>query len=80
MNQNIRWQEILNKEASGIDKCDLGKVQQINDDMVITKKGIINKKRYVLPKKLVDSFDGNILYFKIMKAEAKQFRQNELIH
>lgn len=76
MNQNIRWQEILNKEASGIDKCDLGKVQQINDDMVITKKGIINKKRYVLPKKLVDSFDGNILYFKIMRAEAKQFQHN----
>ena len=76
MNQNIRWQEILNKEASGIDKCDLGKVQQINDDMVITKKGIINKKKYVLPKKLVDSFDGNILYFKIMRAEAKQFQQN----
>ena len=76
MNQNIRWHEILNKEASGIDKCDLGKVQQINDDMVITKKGIINKKRYVLPKKLVDSFDGNILYFKIMRAEAKQFQHN----
>jgi len=76
MNQNIRWQEILNKEASGIDKCDLGKVQQFNDDMVITRKGIINKKRYVLPKKLVDGFDGNILYFKIMKAEAKQFQQN----
>jgi hypothetical protein len=76
MNQNIRWQEILNKEASGIDKCDLGKIQQINDDVIITKKGLINKKRYVLPKKLVDSFDGNILYFKIMKAEAKQFQHN----
>jgi len=76
MNENIRWQEILNKEASGIDKCDLGKVQQVNDDMIITKKGLINKKRYVLPKKLVDSFDGNILYFKIMRAEAKQFQQN----
>lgn len=75
MNQNIRWHEILNRGASGIDKCDLGKVQQINDDIIITKKGLINKKRYVLPKKLVDSFDGNTLYFKIMKAEAKQFQQ-----
>lgn len=73
MNQNIGWQEILNKGASGIYKCDLGKVQQINDDMIMTKKGLINKKRYVLPKKLVDDFDGNIIYFKIMKAEAKQF-------
>jgi len=79
MNQNIRWQEVLNKRAIGIDKCDLGKVEQINDDIIITKKGLINKSRYLMSKKLVDRFDGNILYFKIMKAEAKQFRQNELI-
>ncbi|HJU78607.1 MAG TPA: hypothetical protein VJ599_03465 [Nitrososphaeraceae archaeon] len=79
MGQDIRWQEVLNKRAIGIDKCDLGKVEQINDDMIITKKGLINKSRYLMPKKLVDRFDGNILYFKIMKAEARQFRQNELI-
>ena len=79
MSQNIRWQEVLNKRAIGIDKCDLGKVEKINDDMIITKKGLINKSRYLMPKKLVDRFDGNMLYFKIMKAEAKQFRQSELI-
>ena len=79
MNQNIRWQEVLNKRAIGIDKCDLGKVEQIYDDIIITKKGLINKSRYLMPKKLVDRFDGNMVYFKIMKAEAKQFRQNELI-
>ena len=79
MSENIRWQEVLNKRAIGIDKCDLGKVEQINDEMIITKKGLINKSRYLMPKKLVDRFDGNILYFKIMKAEAKQFRKNELI-
>jgi hypothetical protein len=76
MYQNIRWQEVLNKEASRIDRCGLGKVEQIKDDMIITKKGLINKKRYFVPKKLVDKFDGDILYFKIMKAEAKQFRQS----
>ena len=79
MGENIRWQEVLNKRAIGIDKCDLGKVEKINDDTIITKKGLINKSRYLMPKKLVDRFDGNMLYFKIMKAEAKQFRQNELI-
>lgn len=76
MNQYIRWEDLLNKEAIGIDKCDLGKVQQIKDDTIITEKGVINKKRYFLPKKLIDKFNGNILYFKIMKAEAKQFRHN----
>jgi hypothetical protein len=79
MNQDIKWQEVINKRAIGIDKCDLGKVEQINDNMIITKKGLINRKRFLMPKKLVDKFDGNMLYFKIMKAEAKQFRQNDLI-
>jgi hypothetical protein len=77
MNQDIRWPEVVNKRAVGIDKCDLGKVEQINRDTVITKKGLIKKKTYLMPKKLVDMFDGNMLYFRIMKAEAKQFLQNE---
>ena len=76
MNQNIRWEDVVKKEAIGIDKCDLGKVQQIKDDSIITENGVINKKRYFLPKKLIDKFNGNILYFKMMKAEAKQFQQN----
>ena len=76
MNQNIRWEDVLKKEAIGIDKCDLGKVQEIKDETIITEKGVISKKRYLLPKKLIDKFNGNILDFKIMKAEAKQFRQN----
>jgi hypothetical protein len=75
MNQHIRWEDVLKKEAIGIDKCDLGKVQQIQDDTIITEKGVINKKRYFLPKKLIDNFNGNILYFKILKAETKQFRR-----
>jgi hypothetical protein len=78
MNQNIRWEEVLKKAAIGIDKCDLGKVQQIKDDQIITLKGLINKKKYFLPMKLVDKFDGDILYFKIMRAEAKQFQQNNM--
>lgn len=78
MNQNIRWQEVLDKAAIEIDKCDLGKVKQIKDDLIITKKGLINKKKYFLPLKLVDKFDGDILYFKIMKAEAKQFQLNKI--
>ena len=76
MNQNIRWEDVQKKEAIGIDRCDLGKVQAIKDDTIITEIGVINKKRYFLPKKLIDKFNGNILYIKIMKAEAKQFRRN----
>ena len=48
MNQDIRWQEVLNKRAIGIDKCDLGKLKNI-DDTIITKK-VVNKSRYLMPR------------------------------
>lgn len=51
MNQYIRWGDVLKKEAIGIDKCDLGKVQQIKDDTIITEKGVINKEEIFSTKK-----------------------------
>jgi hypothetical protein len=72
------WRDILKKEATGIDDCDLGKVQQIGTDFIVTEKGIINKKRYCIPKNLIAGFDGHTLYFRIMKAESKRFRRDDL--
>jgi hypothetical protein len=39
-------------------------------DTVITEKGITDKKRYYLPKSLVDKFDGHTLCFRITEDEA----------
>jgi hypothetical protein len=30
------WSDILKKEATGIDDCDLGEVQQIGTDFIVT--------------------------------------------
>jgi hypothetical protein len=38
MNQNIRLEDVLKKEAIGIDKCDLGKVQQIKEETIHRKR------------------------------------------
>jgi hypothetical protein len=72
--------DILKKEATGIDDCDLGEVQQIGTDFIVTEKGIINKNRYCIPQNLIGGFDGHTLYFRIMKAESKQFRRDNLKH
>lgn len=42
------------------------------------EKGIINKERYCLPKSLIAGFDGHTLYLRIMKAESKQYRQDDM--
>ena len=72
--------DILKKEATGIDDCDLGEVQQIGTDFIVTEKGIINKKRYCIPKNLIAGFDGHTLYFRIMKAESIRFWRDNLKH
>ena len=80
MSLDTAWSDILKKEATGIDDCDLGEVQEIGTDFIVTEKGIINKKKYCIPKNLIAGFDGHTLYFRIMKADSKRFRQDDLKH
>jgi hypothetical protein len=75
MSQDTAWDRVLKKEASGINDCDLGEVRQVEQELIVTEKGIINKKRYRIPKNLIAGFDGHTLYFRIMKVEAKRFEQ-----
>ena len=78
MSLNTTCSDILKKEATGIDDFDLGEVQQIGTGFIVTEKGIINKKRYYIPKNLIEDFDGHTLYFRIMRAESKRFRWDDL--
>jgi hypothetical protein len=72
------WENLIKKQASGVDDCDFGEVQQIQEEFIVTEKGIINKKRYCLPRNLIAGFDGHTLYFRIMKAESNRYRQDNI--
>ncbi|MFL6319888.1 MAG: hypothetical protein ACJ72Q_05400 [Nitrososphaeraceae archaeon] len=67
---NIDWNEVVKKEARGIDDADFGEVQMTMGDAVITEKGVTDKKRFYLPKSLADKFDGHTLWFRITEDEA----------
>jgi hypothetical protein len=71
---NINWDEVIDKKARGVDDYDLGKVQEVQDNVVITQKGIIDKDKFYLSKRLVDRFDGLYLWFNITEVEAQEFR------
>jgi hypothetical protein len=68
--KNIDWDDVIKKEARGINDVDFGEVQLIMGDTVITEKGIADKDRFYLPKSLIDRFDGHNLWFRIAKDEA----------
>ena len=60
-NNNIDWNDVIKKEARGINDADLGEVQEIRLENVITKAGVVDKEVYSIPKNLVDRYDGHNL-------------------
>jgi hypothetical protein len=68
--KDINWDEVVKKEARGINDADFGEVQLTIGDTVLTEKGITDKKRFYLPKNLINRFDGRTLWFNITEDEA----------
>jgi uncharacterized protein (TIGR02271 family) len=67
----IPWNEIIKKEARGIDDADFGEIQSVDTDHVITQKGIIDKEIFSFPKNLAQGYDGDRIWFKVTEEEAR---------
>ena len=74
MKSNIEWNDVLKKEARGIDDEDLGEVQEVQGNYVLVKKGIINKEQFYIPKDQAESYDGDVLRFKISQEDLNQYQ------
>lgn len=63
---NIDWASVIKKEARGrTEKDNLGKVQKVWDNHILTVKGILKRTYFYISKELVDCFDGQILRFRV---------------
>ena len=69
--QHINWDDVIKKDARGINDEDLGQVQEVGDTYVLVQKGLINKEKFYVPQNEVESYDGNILRFKLSEEEIK---------
>ena len=74
MKSNIEWNDVLKKEARGIDNEDLGEVQEVQGNYVPVQKGIINKEKFYIPKDQAESYDGDVLRFKISQEDLNQYQ------
>ena len=69
---SIEWKDIIKKEARGYEKGDdLGEVQEIGQEFVVTERGRVKKSKFYLPKQLVAGYDGEVLWFNITEQEAE---------
>jgi uncharacterized protein (TIGR02271 family) len=71
--KDIPWNEIIKKEAVGINNYDLGKVQEVSSVSILTKKGFLNTEFFDIPKNLVERYDGDRVYFTINEEQARSF-------
>ncbi|MDQ6723266.1 MAG: hypothetical protein M3Z01_03255 [Thermoproteota archaeon] len=69
---SIEWKDIIKKEARGHAKGDdLGEVQEIGLEFVVTERGRLVKHKFYLPKHLVKGYDGKTLWFNITEEDAE---------
>jgi len=72
---DVDWTDVINKDARGKGGYDLGEIQSVSGDHLITKKGLIEGDNFLLPKSLVDRYDRHVLWFRITNEQAQQYRQ-----
>ena len=75
MNSNIEWNDVIKKEARGNNDEDFGEVQQVQGNYVLVQKGMINKEKYFIPKDQAESYDGDVLRFRISEQDLSQFQR-----
>jgi hypothetical protein len=75
MSNITNWDDILKKEARGINDYDLGEVHELEPEIVVTKRGLVDKDKFYLPKSLVERFDGDKVWFSITKEDAQNYKK-----
>ncbi len=69
---------VYKKEARGLrDQVDLGEVQEVGTEYVLTKKGTIDSDKFYIPKNLVEHFDGRTVWFKLTEEESHQYKEHK---
>ncbi len=68
---NIDWNDTIKKEARGVNDEDLGEVQEVENNHVLVQRGILNKEKFYIPLEQADSYDGDVVRFRLSEDEIK---------
>jgi hypothetical protein len=76
----IKSENIINKKAKGMGNIDLGEIQKITSEYIITEKKDIdinkNKNKISIPRNLVDRWDEDNVWFQITEKDIESFKEN----
>lgn len=69
MEADIQWNQVAKKKAMSIDEFDLGEIQEVTSEYVVTYSAH-EKKMFQIPKRMAKSFDGNKIVFGLSESDA----------
>ena len=69
METDIQWNKVAKKKAMSIDEFDLGEIQEVTSEYVVTYS-VHKKKMFQIPKGMAKSFDGNKIVFGLSESDA----------
>ena len=76
----IKSENIINKKAKGIDNIDIGEIQKITSEYIITEKKDIdinkNKNKISIPRNLVERWDEDNVWFQVTEEDIESFKEN----
>jgi uncharacterized protein (TIGR02271 family) len=71
---NIDWNDVIKKEARGNNDEDFGEVQDIQGNYVLVQRGMIDKEKFYIPKDQAESYDGDVIRFRISQEDLEQYQ------
>ena len=77
----IKSENLITKKAKGIDNSDLGEIQNITTEYIITIKtdSVLNKNKdkIFIPRNLVERWDEDNVWFQVTEEEIESFKENQ---
>jgi hypothetical protein len=67
----LSWDKAKGKNAKSINKKEIGKIQEITQDYIQIKKGIVDKDYFFVPKYFVEGYDGDNIILSLTEDEIK---------
>lgn len=74
----IKSENLISKKAKGIDNIDLGEIQNITTEHIITIKTdpvLKNKDKLFIPRNLVERWDEDNVWFQVKEEEIESFKE-----
>ncbi len=74
---DIEWNDVIKKEARGVNDEEFGKVREVRGNYIIIQNGLIDKEKYFIPKDQAESYDKVVLKFRISESDLKTRYKDE---